>query len=164
MKLNRYNQSFNLAFTLIELLVVISISSLLLTLGFSAYRKTQEQQLVKSSAKRVETLLRSIQKKAIIGDKDCQGPFLYSEVIINSNNNIITEQNFCQFSHGSLQTHTITNITFNNGCTLHFQPLQQGLVITSPTTSSFNLTLSLDANPNITQTIKIAQPGLILVE
>ncbi len=159
-----YHLPHQKAFTLIELLVVVAISSLLFGFGFSAYRKAQERQSIKNSAKRIETLLRSIQKKALVGDKDCQGYLKYYQVTINAHNNTLTQQAICQLSNGSAQTYSVSNATFNNGCTIHFQPLQQGLVITSPDASSCDLILSLDSNPNITQTVKIAQPGLILVK
>ena len=149
------------AFSLVELLVVVSISSIFLSFGFSAYRNTQERQLLHNAAKKVQTILRTVQKKAEVGDKDCQGVFRYYQVIITPNTNQITTQAICQNTQGPIQTYSINNITFTNGCTLHFQPLQEGLVITNPQTTSFNLTLQLDLNTQMTTTITIAQPGTI---
>jgi len=149
------------AFSLVELLVVVSISSILLGFGFSAYRHTQERQLLYNATKEIQTILRTIQKKAEVGDKDCQGVFKYYQVIITPNTNKITTQAICQNTQGPIQTHSINNITFTNGGTLHFQPLQEGLVITSPQTTNLNLTFQLDINTQITTAINIAQPGTI---
>ncbi len=149
------------AFTLVELLVVISISTIFLTLGFSAYHQTQNRQTLHNAAKKTEAILRSIQKKAESGDKDCQGFFRYYHVHISPNSNTITSQAICKESQGNVKTYTLQEVKFVNGCTLHFRTLSQGLNIITPNQSSFDLTLQLETNPNLTTNLKIAKPGLI---
>ncbi len=153
---------FSFAFTLVELLVVVSISTIFLTMGFSAYRKTQDRQAIHNAIKNVETILRSIQKKAVIGDKDCEGPFLYYKVVITANSNTITSQAICRDSQGETQTYHLNNATFIDGCTIHFYPLQGGLNLISPQQSSFNLHLQLNGNDSLTASLKIAEPGTII--
>ncbi len=150
------------AFTLVELLVVVSISAIFLTLGFSAYRKTQERQTLHNAAKKTETILRSIQKKAVVGDRDCDGTFHHYDVKILANNNQITSQAICKNSNGIIKTFTIPGIIFTNGCDLIFKPLHGGFNLVNPQQTSFDIQLTLQENQNLTATIHLAQPGTIV--
>ena len=44
------------AYTLIELLVSISIVSILISLGFSSYKKAQEKEIIESASKKIESI------------------------------------------------------------------------------------------------------------
>jgi prepilin-type N-terminal cleavage/methylation domain-containing protein len=64
-----------LGFTLIELLVAVAIGAILVAGGLAAYRGIGEKQTLKQAGLELETNLRSVQKKALSGEKPtgCSG-------------------------------------------------------------------------------------------
>lgn len=70
------------AFTLIEILVAISIVALVLGFGFAGFRQYSQRQVLFAVARGVKSDLRSLQQKALSGEKSpaviapCAGKFL----------------------------------------------------------------------------------------
>lgn len=72
----------NAAFTLVELLVVLSISGIIMGVGFAGFRQYSQRQVLIAAAREVRSDLRLLQGKAISGVKEpdiitsCAGKFL----------------------------------------------------------------------------------------
>ena len=72
----------NAAFTLVELLVVLSISGIIMGVGFAGFRQYSQRQVLFAAAREVRSDLRLLQAKAISGVKEpdiitsCAGKFL----------------------------------------------------------------------------------------
>lgn len=70
------------AFTLVELLVVLSISGIIMGVGFAGFRQYSQRQVLFAAAREVRSDLRLLQAKAISGVKEpdiitsCAGKFL----------------------------------------------------------------------------------------
>ena len=70
------------AFTLVELLVVLSISGIIMGVGFAGFRQYSQRQVLFAAAREVRSDLRLLQEKAISGVKEpdiitsCAGKFL----------------------------------------------------------------------------------------
>lgn len=61
------------AFTLVELLVVLSISGIVMGIGFAGFRQYSQRQVLIAAAREVRGDLRLLQEKAISGEKTCTG-------------------------------------------------------------------------------------------
>lgn len=149
-------------YTLVELLISITISAVLLTYGFSAYRKSQDRQTIQAAGETIIKTLRETQKKAQIGEKDCIGPLLgyYARMLPDVRPSIILITPQCEAQSGTTTTIEIPNITFNQSTTILFKTLNSGLSITDPIgTTSTNITFT--SITGITHSVQIIEPGTI---
>lgn len=66
------------AYTLIEILIAISITAVLFGFGFAGYREYSQRQVLFAAARAVKSDLRSLQEKALSGEKPvaCAGKIL----------------------------------------------------------------------------------------
>ncbi len=144
-------------FTLIELMIAITIISVMVSLGLSAYGKARERQIGVSAGETIISILQSAQSDASTGKKDCVGKYLGQEVVISLPNNI-NSRSLCEGDDGAITTHTISEITFDTGTTLIFSPLTKGIEIDG---GSPSFTLSYDSSANLTYEVRITNSGTI---
>ena len=147
------------AFTLIELLVVLSISGLIMGVGFAGFRQYSQRQVLFAAAREVRSDLRLLQEKAISGVKEpdiitsCAGKFLdgYRFDIIPPTQYRMSA--VCSGSVVNIQDKSV-KLGFTIAATIDpilFKVLSQGTDITG---SSSIITLTQTAtNKNITITV-----------
>lgn len=139
------------AFTLIELMIVISIITVLVGFGVSAYGKARDRQVGQAAGEQIMSILSSNQKQANIGDKNCAGKFTGQRVIFDTTNTI-TSTSLCEGGviGSPVATTSIDGIDFVSSTTLVFNPLSGGVTLsTDPLTISYTTstgTYSLKVN------------------
>lgn len=126
-------------FTLIELLVSITIISTLVTLGVSAYNQSQKRQNIRAQIAAIVNELESAQKRAQVGDKDCEGILLGQQVILSTNT--VTTTAICADNAGTAEVITLNNTSFTTNYTLTFLPLARGIDL-GPGISTTNIDFS----------------------
>jgi type II secretory pathway pseudopilin PulG len=141
-------------YTLIELLIYISITGLLITLGTSAYRESQNRQAIRQDVETALEILNSAKKEAIIGKKDCADNLLGIRVTLNSNS--ISKQAICQSTQGELLDYPLKVSTFSLSQNFLFRPVSGSTDLTP-----LGLTFALNSTTNHTATINISQAGAI---
>lgn len=143
-------------FTLIELLISITMISVLVTFGFSAYSKSQQRQIVKTATDSLISILESTHKRALIGNRpsDCTGPFQGYQVvtIISTGNLEITP--LCDTPDMTI-TETVPNLTFTSSQSFVYKPLTGGLDLGGSTT----LDLDYQSTDNLTHRLTLSSAG-----
>jgi prepilin-type N-terminal cleavage/methylation domain-containing protein len=119
-----------LGYTLVELMIVISIVSIMLGFGISAYGKARERQIGQAAGEIIISIFQENQKAANIGDKDCAGKYTGQQVI-TAIPNIIRTQSICEGGVGLLEETEIPNVASITASTIVFRPLSQGTSISS---------------------------------
>lgn len=120
-------RTMKLGFTLIELMIAVSITSVLVTLGVSAYGKARERQIGQSALETILSTLNSNQTIAQIGKKDCSGKFV-GQVVNLATPNLISSYSQCESETGPVTTiPAIDNIVFASDYTFTFKPLSLGI-------------------------------------
>lgn len=127
-------------FTIVELLIIISIISVLVLFGFSAFTKAQERQQVQQAKEQIYTILQGAQKAAYVGDKDCSGTLLGIDVTFSGSD--IRTRALCSGGNGALVTSTVANVTFTNNPQIEFNPLSQGVNLGAAASRNLNYTLN----------------------
>jgi prepilin-type N-terminal cleavage/methylation domain-containing protein len=144
-------------FTLIELMIAITIISVLVSLGLSAYGKARERQIGVAAGETIISILQENQSIASTGKKDCEGKYLGQEVVI-STPNTITARSTCEGNDGPVKTTNIPGITIETGTTLIFSPLSKGIEISS---GGALFTLSYASSANLDYQIQITTAGTV---
>lgn len=141
-------------YTLIELMIVISISSVLVGIGISAYTRAQRRQIGQAAGEQIISLLQESQKTANIGKKDCVGKFVGLDVTISVPNTIKTQSRCENNVLGNPTITTIPGITFASGYLITFNPLTYGVNLntTSPLSIAYSTTASLTYHLEVTNT------------
>lgn len=121
------NLSARQGYTLIELLITITITTILITFGVNAYRKSSEIQAVKSETEKILIALSQAQKSATTGKRDCASQYLGEQVQIIADTGNLTVTSLCNNDQGSPRTVTLSEMTFTSTQTLLFRPLNQGI-------------------------------------
>jgi len=142
-------------FTLIELMIAITIISIMVSMGISAYGKARDRQIGTNASEQIISLLQSNQSDASTGKKDCVGKYLGQQVII-SLPNILSSRSLCEGNDGPVTPKIISEITFIAGTTLIFSPLTKGLEIDG---GSSQFLLSYSSTSNLTYDISITNSG-----
>lgn len=113
-------------FTLIELIVSVTIISILIASGLSAYSKAQQRQLTLAATDSLISNLENIRKNALIGNRPgCTGVFQGYLVTTTNNTGKLTSTAVCTTSSSSI-TITIPNLTFVSTQSFTFKPLTGG--------------------------------------
>lgn len=147
-----------LGYTLVELMIVISIVSIMLGFGISAYGKARERQIGQAAGELLVSIMQSNQKAANIGDKDCAGKYTGQQVITVSPN-IVRTQSICDGGVGLLEETIIPNVASITGATITFRPLAQGTSITSNP-----LFIDYTTDSGATYRIRLNEAGVIEYE
>lgn len=119
--------SIRAGYTLVELLITITISTILITIGVSAYRRAADLQQIRFATETILNTLSSAQKAATTGIADCSGPYLGEQISYTANGSTLTLTATCLGGEGSSKTFSIEPLTFANTGTLTFRPLNQGV-------------------------------------
>lgn len=144
-------------FTLIELMIAITIISIMISFGLSAYGKARDRQSGLNAGEQIMTLLQANQSDASSGNKDCSGKYLGQEVLINTPNSL-SWRSLCEGDNGSLKTQTIPDITFNANTTFLFSPLTRGIELIGGA-SSFDILYT--STSSLAYEIKVTSSGTI---
>jgi prepilin-type N-terminal cleavage/methylation domain-containing protein len=146
------------AYTLIELMIVVTIISVLVGFGVSAYTKARDRQIGQSAGEQILSVLSENQKIANIGNKDCIGKFLGQQVVISATNTI-TANSICTGGPGpSPVVTTIDDIDFVAGATFTFNPLTTGIDLGA---TASPLTISYTVPSGSTYSIQVDKSGTI---
>lgn len=146
-------------YTLIELLIVITITTILVTLGVTAYGRAAEIQAIKSDTEKIMEIIVSAQKAGTSGKADCTdsyGPYLGERLTTSIGSKNINLTSTCQNGNGNLRTLTLSSFTFATANTLVFRPLNQGVDTGISNTQNIDFT-----NGNSTYRIQIERSGNI---
>lgn len=145
-------------FTLIELMIAISITSVLVTIGVSAYGKARERQIGQNALEVVLTNLNSNQSIAQIGKKDCAGKFIGQVVEIDAPATI-SSYSLCESGSGAVTTSPpIDNIIFTSDYTITFNPLSLGINLGGGSTEQI---IQFTSVSGTTYQIKLTSSGTI---
>ncbi len=141
-------------YTLVELMIVISITSVLVGLGISAYTRAQRRQIGQAAGEQILSLLQESQKTANIGKKDCTGKFVGQDVTITVPNTVKTQSRCEGGTLGNPEVTTIPGITFSSGYSITFNPLTYGVNLNAPSPLgiTYSTTSDLIYNIEITST------------
>lgn len=143
-------------YTLIELLVVITISTILITLGVSAYRKSADRQAVRADNEKIVATLTQAQKAATTGKTDCSGLYQGEKISVTAGSSTINIQSICEGGNGTNRTTDLANSTFASTESLTFRPLNQGVDTGSTSTKNIDYTSS-----SVTYRIQIDSSGTV---
>lgn len=144
-------------YTLVELLIVITLSTLLITAGISAYSKAADIQAIKSATETILATLASAQKAATSGKNDCIGAYLGEIVTTSSGSSIMTITSSCQGGGGTTRQVTLNSFTFATTTNIVFRPLNQGIDTGLAGSQNLDYTKS-----NQTYRIQIDRTGAIM--
>lgn len=116
-------------FTLIELLVAITIISLLVTFGLTAYTKGQQRQLIRGAADSLTNTLERIHQQALVGYRpaDCGGAFEGYSVQTYQDTNQLIATSLCLTNDGTPDTYELEHLTFVSDQAFIFLPLTAGI-------------------------------------
>ncbi len=145
------------AYTLIELLITITIVSLLVTMGVSAYSKARDRQVGQSGAEQLINILKENQQAASVGKKDCTGSYL-GQIVTLTLANTVTSESSCEGGVGAPKSITINGVTFVSGATITFRPLSGGTNL-----SADPLNIDILSN-NLTYRVQLTRAGTILYQ
>lgn len=131
------------AYTLIEILIVISIVALVLGFGFAGFREYSQRQVLFAVARSVKSDLRSLQQKALAGEKTfCQSAEILGGYQFEA---LSTEYKMFVLCSGTLREISIKSLA-DSGFTITatvnpilFKVLGQGTNIPSGTSSVITL-------------------------
>lgn len=143
-------------YTLIELMIIIVITSIIITIGVSAYGRARDRQAIQATAEQIMNILAVNQKDANVGNRgtDCIGKYSGQEIVLTAPN-IIKTRSLCTTTNGAQDTITITGATFASASVI-FKPLATGITI-----SSSPLLIDITGNTGIKYQLKISNPGTI---
>jgi prepilin-type N-terminal cleavage/methylation domain-containing protein len=144
-------------FTLIELMIAITIISILVALGLSAYGKARDRQIGVVAGEQIIALLQKNLGEASVGKKDCSGKYLGQEVVITTPNTLTT-RSICEGDDGAATATSIPGIEFNAGTTIIFNALNKGIELEGGVAE---LLLSYDSSANLSYNIKLMNSGTI---
>jgi len=144
-------------YTLIELLITISITTILITFGMSAYRKSSDLQTVKSQTETILIALTSAQKAATTGKTDCTSRYIGEQVQVSAGSSTITTTSICSTDQGAPRIISLIDLTFTQDAALLFKPLNQGIDLGGSST----LNLDYQNSQNEVYRIEISQSGTI---
>jgi len=145
----------HLGYTLIELMIVISIISILLLVGASAYGSARDRQIGQSAGELLVSVLQQNQQLAKIGNKDCDGKFI-GQRVVTTQPNIVTSTSICEGGNGTPKETEIPNIASITEATILFNPLSLGINLAS---EPFQINLvSLNSN---TYQVELSRSGTI---
>lgn len=151
------HSSFLTGFTLIELMIAITIISIMVSFGLSAYGKARDRQIGVAASEKIISLLQLNQSDALAGKKDCLGKYLGQQVTLVLPNTI-RSVSLCEGNSGVETNSLIDNITFNSAATFVFNPLTKGIALENGDSSK---TVTLDSTSGITYAIKLMSSGTI---
>lgn len=146
-------------YTLIELLITVTITTILITIGVTAYGRAAEIQAIKSDSETILGLLTSAQKAATSGKADCvtlYGRYLGETLTTSSNSPTITITSTCESGSGAVETYTLSRFNSVSSSSILFRPLNQG--IDTGASSSLNLDFTIN---NDTYRFLVEQSGTI---
>lgn len=146
-------------YTLIELLITITITTILVTIGVTAYRRAAEIQAIKSDTEKVIEILTSAQKAATSGRADCTatfGPYIGDRLTTSVGSKSIEVVSTCQNGNGEARIFELNSFTFATANTIVFRPLNQGIDTGASRTQNLDFT-----NGNATYRIEIERSGTI---
>jgi len=144
-------------YTLIELLITISITTILITFGMNAYRKSSDLQTIKSQTETIIITLTSAQKAATTGKTDCTSRYVGEQVQVSAGSSTITTTSICSTDQGAPRIISLIDMTFTQDATLLFKPLNQGIDLGGSNT----LNLDYQNSQNEVYRIEISQSGTI---
>lgn len=132
-----YTSVYKRGYTLVELLITITITTILIGIGVSAYGRASETQSIKSDTEKIISVITSAQKAATTGKADCTDSFgIYLgenfQTTVGSKTMIITS--ICKTGQGNPRNYDLTTFTFKTANSISFRPLNQG-IDTGPTNS-----------------------------
>ncbi len=146
-------------YTLIELLITVTITTILITIGVTAYGRAAEIQAIKSDSETVLGLLTSAQKSATSGKADCvslYGRYLGETLTTSASSPTITITSACEGGTGTVETYTLSRFTAVSSNNILFRPLNQG--IDTGASSSLNLDFTINGD---TYRFLVEQSGTI---
>ena len=146
-------------YTLIELLITVTITTILITIGVTAYGRAAEIQAIKSDSEAILGLLTSAQKAATSGKADCvnlYGQYLGETLATSSNSQTITITSTCKNGSGAVETYTLSRFSAVASNSILFRPLNQG--IDTGASSSLNLDFTINSD---TYRFLVEQSGTI---
>lgn len=146
-------------YTLIELLITVTILTILVTTGVTAYGRAAEIQAIKSDTEKIIEVITRAQKTATSGKVDCTetfGPYLGERLTTSIGSRSITVTSTCQNGNGETHNYDLNSFTFATANTIIFRPLNQG--INTGATSTQNLDFT---NGNATYRIEIERSGTL---
>lgn len=146
-----------LGYTLVELMIVVSIVSILLSFGVSAYGKARGRQIGVAAAEQIISILQENQQIASIGKKDCSGKFTGQQVSLELPGTI-KAQSLCEASVGTVVEVVIPDITFASTTTIVFNPLTLGIELSGGASEQ---TLSFTSSSQISYNIQLTRSGTI---
>ena len=128
-------------FSLIELMVAVTIISIMVSIGVSAYGRGKERQSGKAAGDIIMTFLSDNQKKANIGKRDCIGKYMGQKVTFSAPN-ILQAQSLCSTSNQNpLPSPTvIPDITGLSNTSVTFKPLSAGIDLGASTSLDITYT------------------------
>lgn len=144
-------------YTLVELLIVITLSTLLITAGISAYSKAADIQNTKNATETILSTLATAQKAATSGKNDCIGAYLGEIITTTSGSSTMTITSSCQGGGGTSRQVSLNLFTFATSINVVFRPLNQG--VDTGLAGSQNLDYT---NSNQTYRIQIDRTGAIM--
>lgn len=146
-------------YTLIELLITITITTILVTIGVTAYGRAAEIQAIKSDTEKIIEIITSAQKAATSGKADCTatyGPYLGERLTTSIGSKSIVVTSTCQNGNGDARSFDLNSFTFATANTIVFRPLNQGINTGAASTQNLDFT-----NGNATYRIEVQRSGTI---
>ncbi len=146
-------------YTLIELLITITITTILVTIGVTAYGRAAEIQAIKSDTEKIIEILTSAQKAATSGRADCTatyGPYLGERFTTIVGSKSIEVTSTCQNGNGDTRSFDLNSFTFATANTIVFRPLNQGIDTGAASTQNLDFT-----NGDATYRIEVQRSGTI---
>ncbi|GAB4027065.1 MAG: hypothetical protein Fur0011_4240 [Candidatus Microgenomates bacterium] len=158
-QLSPFNLRSKHGYTLIELLITITITTILVTIGVTAYGRAAEIQAIKSDTEKIIEIITSAQKAATSGKNDCTntfGPYLGERLTTNVGSKSIIITSTCLNGDGATRSFDLNSFTFATSNTLVFRPLNQGIDTGSTNNQKLDFT-----NGNKTYRIEVERSGTI---
>ena len=144
-------------YTLIELMIVISITSILVGIGISAYTRAQRRQIGQAASEQILSILQESQKTANVGKKDCVGKFVGQDLTITAPNSLKVQSRCENGNLGNPVITTIPGITFASDYEITFNPLTYGIILNA--VSPLNITYSTTSD--LTYIVQITNTGIM---
>jgi len=146
-------------YTLIELLITVTITTILVTIGVTAYGRAAEIQAIKSDTEKIIGIITSAQKAATSGKADCTatyGPYLGERLTTSVGSKSILVTSTCQNGNGIAHSNDLNSFTFATANTIVFRPLNQGIDTGGSSTQNLDFT-----NGSATYRIEVERSGTI---
>ncbi|EKD80482.1 MAG: hypothetical protein ACD_40C00076G0002 [uncultured bacterium] len=143
-------------YTLIELIIVVSIISILVSFGISAYGKARDRQIGQAAGEKIVSILQESQTIASVGKEDCTGKYTGQQVILSTSPPTIKTRSTCTGGQGAQTTTSIDGITSLTSTTILFNPLTGGINLGAST-----LNIDFVSTSGITYRIFLTSSGTI---